>query len=78
MVDTRRIASEAVAHLGAGTDRRVIVRAMRAGLWPLFLADDAYMCFVVYPDAPFPLFVFYRVVVELAFLRVYRASVTQT
>lgn len=76
MADTRRIASEVVAHLGAGTDRRVIVRSMRAALsiWPLFLLLDAYMCFVAFPGAPFPLFVFYRIVVELVFLAVYRAS----
>jgi serine/threonine-protein kinase len=76
MPDSRRIASEVVAHLGAGTDRRVIVRSMRAALsiWPLFLLLDAYMCFVAFPGAPFPLFVFYRIVVELVFLVVYRAS----
>jgi serine/threonine-protein kinase len=75
MPDTRRIASEAVAHLGA-TDRRVVVRAMQTGLvvWPLFAILDAYMCFVAYPGAPFLLFVFYRVVIELVFLVVYRAG----
>jgi hypothetical protein len=36
------------------------------------------MCFVAYPDAPFLLFVFYRVVIELVFLLVYRASLSET
>ena len=37
--------------LSAATDRPVIVRAMRAGLWiwPSFALLDAYMCFVAYP-----------------------------
>jgi serine/threonine-protein kinase len=79
MPDTRRIASEAVAHL-SGTDRRVVVRAMRTGLvvWPVFAILDAYMCFVAYPGAPFLLFAFYRVVIELVFLLVYRASLRET
>ena len=79
MADTRRIASEAVAHLG-GTDRRVVERAMETGLvvWPLFAILDAYMCFVAYPGAPFLLFVFYRVAIELVFLFVYRISVRET
>lgn len=79
MPDTRRVASEAVAHLG-GTDRRVVKRAMKTGLvvWPLFAIHDAYMCFVAYPGAPFMLFVFYRVVIELVFLLVYRASLRET
>ncbi|PYR31626.1 MAG: serine/threonine protein kinase [Acidobacteria bacterium] len=79
MPDVRRIASEAVAHLG-GTDRRVAERAMQTGLvvWPLFATLDAYMCFVAYPRAPFLLFVFYRVVIELGFLFVYRASLIET
>jgi serine/threonine-protein kinase len=79
MPDTGRITSEAVAHLG-GTDRRVVERAMRTGLvvWPLFAILDAYMCFVAYPGAPFPLFVVYRVVIELVFVLVYRASLRET
>ena len=79
MPDTRRIASEAVAHLG-GTERRVVKRAMQTGLvvWPLFAILDAYMCFVAYPDAPFLLFVFYRVAIELVFLFVYRVSARET
>jgi serine/threonine-protein kinase len=79
MPDTRRIASEAVAHLG-GTDRRVVERAMQTGLvvWPLFAILDAYMCFVAYPGAPFLLFVFYRVAIELVFLFVYRVSTRET
>jgi serine/threonine-protein kinase len=79
MADTRRIASEAVAHLG-GTDRRVVERAMQVGLvvWPLFAILDAYMSFVAYPGAPFLLFVFYRIVIELVFLFVYRVSLRET
>lgn len=58
------------------SDRRTVMRAMRTGLWvwPAFTVLDAYMCFVAYPAAPFSLFVVYRVVVELVFLGVYRAS----
>jgi serine/threonine-protein kinase len=53
---------------------------MQVGLvvWPLFAILDAYMCFVAYPGAPFLLFVFYRVVIELVFLLVYRASFRET
>ncbi len=75
-----RVGSETIAHLGAGVDRRVVARSMRAGLWiwPTFALLDAYMCFVAYPGAPFPLFVAYRIAVELAFLAVYRASVRKS
>ena len=57
------------AHL-AGSDeesrRRNIRRAMRIGLlvWPAFTLHDAYMTLVLYPDAPFGLFLIYRVFVE--------------
>ena len=80
MVDTRRIGSEAIAQLGGGTSRQVIVRAMRAALWiwPTFAALDAYMCFVAYPGAPFAVFVAYRVLIELAFFVVYRASLRES
>ena len=56
--------------------RRTVARAMRIGLyiWPSFTVLDAFMCFVAYPDAPFWLFLVYRVVVGLAFYGVYRAS----
>lgn len=56
--------------------RRTVSRAMWIGLWvwPSYAALDLFMCFVAYPDAPFRLFVVYRIVVELAFLGVYRAS----
>src|SRR5262245_3413945 len=57
-----RVASEALAALGAAADRHVIARAMRIGLWtwPSFTALDAYMCYVAYPGAPFSRFVIYR------------------
>ena len=56
--------------------RRMVTRSMRIGMWvwPSFTVVDAWMCFVAYPGAPFPLFVVYRVVVELAMVGVYRAS----
>src|SRR5688500_13896514 len=56
--------------------RRMVTRSMRIGMWvwPSFTVVDAWMCFVAYPNAPFPLFVVYRVVVELAMVGVYRAS----
>jgi len=56
--------------------RRTVARAMLIGLWvwPSFLVLDLYMCFVAYPGAPIGLFVGYRVVVELIFVAVYRAS----
>jgi len=61
-------------------DRRTVSRAMRIGLWvwPSYTLLDAFMCFVAYPNAPFELFVLYRVVVELAFFSVYRASIRGT
>lgn len=57
-------------------ERRTIRRAMRIGLWvwPAFTALDAYMCIVLYPDAPFALFVVYRFVVELVLFAGYRAT----
>ena len=66
---------------GEGEDaaaRRTVARAMRIGawIWPSYTLLDVYMCFVVKPDAPFALFVFYRVIIELAFFAVYRASRT--
>jgi serine/threonine-protein kinase len=56
--------------------RRTVARAMWIGLWiwPSFSLLDAYMCFVAYPDAPFRLFVLYRVLIQLAFVGAYRAS----
>lgn len=56
--------------------RRTVARAMRIGLyiWPTFTLLDVYMCFVAYPNAPFALFLGYRVVVSLAFYGVYRAA----
>jgi serine/threonine-protein kinase len=58
------------------SDRRIIVRAMRTGLWvwPAFTVLDVYMCFAAFPGARFWLFIVYRAVVELLFLALYRAS----
>jgi serine/threonine-protein kinase len=74
-----RVASEALAALGAAADRHVIARAIRIGLWtwPSFTALDAYMCFVAYPGAPLSRFVIYRIVVELLFVAVYRACLRE-
>ena len=49
---------------------------MLAGLWiwPSFTLLDAYMCFVAFPGAPFPLFLTYRVVIELVLFAVYRVA----
>ena len=60
--------------------RRSVARAMWIGawIWPSYTLLDVYMCFVAYPEAPFGLFVLYRLVVELAFFWVYRASVRGT
>jgi tRNA A-37 threonylcarbamoyl transferase component Bud32 len=65
-----------ITTLGAVTDRHVIVRAMRAGLWiwPSFAGLDAYMCFVAYPDAPFTLFVIYRVALAIVMAAIYRTG----
>ncbi len=56
--------------------RRMITRSMRIGMWvwPAFTIVDAWMCFVAYPGASFPLFVAYRVLMELGLIAVYRAS----
>jgi hypothetical protein len=64
---------------GAATDRQVILRAMRAGLWiwPSFALLDAYMCFVAYPGAPFALFAAYRVALEIGFVAVYRVGLRE-
>jgi eukaryotic-like serine/threonine-protein kinase len=53
--------------------RHALRRATWIGLWvwPSFTLLDAYMCFVAFPGAPFPLFVVGRVVVEAALLGVY-------
>ena len=60
--------------------RRTVARAMRLGLyiWPTFTVLDVYMCFVAYPDAPFGLFLVYRILVSLAFYAVYRAASRQS
>lgn len=64
------------AHAESTSGRRLVARAMWIGLWvwPAFLVLDLYMCFVAYPEAPFGVFVAYRLAVELAFLAVYRAT----
>ena len=47
-------------------------------VWPAYTLLDVYMCYVAYPDAPFRVFVLYRIVVGLAFVGVYRASLRGT
>lgn len=49
---------------------------MRIGIWvwPSFTVVDAWMCFVAYPDAPFALFLFYRVVIELVLIGVHQST----
>jgi len=56
--------------------RRIVRRAMRIGLWvwPAFSLLDAYVCFVLYPDAPFLLYIAYRIGVEVLFFAVYAAT----
>lgn len=56
--------------------RRNIRRAMRLGtwIWPCFTALDAYMCLVLYPGAPFLLFLLDRVAVEAFLVAVYRTT----
>jgi len=56
--------------------RHSVRRANWIGLWvwPSFTLLDAYMCFVAYPGAPFPLFLVGRVVVEAALFAVYWAT----
>src|SRR5262249_23387739 len=56
--------------------RRATRRAMRIGLavWPAFITLDAFMCFVVFPGAPFLRFLLCRVVVEACLWAVYRMS----
>ena len=73
MVHTPSVVAEPTDDSAA---RRTVARAMRLGLyiWPTFTALDVYMCFVAYPDAPFGLFLGYRVVVSLAFYGVYRVA----
>jgi serine/threonine protein kinase len=68
-----------ITTLGAVTDRHVIVRAMRAGLWiwPSFALLDAYMCFVAYPGAPFWLFVVYRIALEVVMYAIYRLGLRE-
>lgn len=58
--------------------RRSVLRALRIGLWawPSFTVLDAYMCFVAFPGAPFPLFLLYRALVEVAFVALHRAART--
>ena len=60
--------------------RHAVRRATRIGLWvwPSFTLLDAYMCFVVFPGAPFQLFVAGRVAVEAALLKVYWSSQQRT
>lgn len=56
--------------------RHAVRRATWIGLWvwPSFALLDAYMAFVAFPGAPFPLFVLGRVLVEAVLVGVYLAS----
>ena len=49
---------------------------MRIGIWvwPSFTIVDAWMCFVAFPGASFPVFLGYRVAIELLLIGVYHAS----
>src|SRR5262245_21567125 len=49
---------------------------MRIGLavWPAFIVLDVFMCFVVFPAAPFGRFLLFRIVVEACLWVVYRMS----
>ena len=69
-------ASRGLPDLDAEAQRRVVRRAMHIGIWvwPSFALLDAWMCFVAYPGAPFGLFLVYRLIGELVFVVVYRAS----
>ena len=80
MTDAEQVLASPIADQDTDAARRVAARAMRIGLWvwPAFGVLDAYMCFVAYPGAPFPLFVAYRIAIELAFLAVFRASRRRT
>jgi serine/threonine-protein kinase len=56
--------------------RHSVRRASWIGLWvwPSFTLLDAYMCFVAFPGAPFPLFIVGRVLVEVVLVGVYWGS----
>lgn len=74
---TSRPLTPARTHQAGGTDVRATVR--RAGgiaiaVWPAFTLLDAYMCYVVYPGAPFRWFLAGRVVVEAVLVGVWWAS----
>jgi eukaryotic-like serine/threonine-protein kinase len=58
------------------TLRHSVRRATWIGLWvwPSFALLDAYMCYVAFPGAPFPLFIVGRVLVEVTLLSVYWGS----
>jgi len=74
------VVSPPAAESADSAGRRTVSRAMRIGMWvwPSYTLLDVFMCFVAYPHAPFPLFILYRLVVELAFVSVYRVSIRGT
>lgn len=76
MGDSRQVVAESAANLGGGTPRQIMARTTIAGLWiwPVFILLDAFMCFVAYPGAPFPLFVAYRAAIQVALIVIYRAG----
>jgi len=57
-------------------ERRSLRRVMRIGLWvwPCFTLLDVYMCAVLYPEAPFLLFLACRLGVQMVLLAVHRLA----
>jgi len=68
--------TRALAESREESKRRSIRRVLRLGLWiwPSFALLDAYMCTALYPDAPFRLFLAYRLGVEGILLAVHWLS----
>ena len=60
----------------AATIRHNIRRAGLIGgwCWAIFTLLDLYMCLALYPEAPFALFIAYRIVVEALILWIYRET----
>lgn len=78
--DDRPVVSTPADEAEYDAGRRSVARTMWIGgwIWPAYTLLDVYMCFVAFPAARFNLFILYRVVVELAFVAVYRASIKGT
>jgi tRNA A-37 threonylcarbamoyl transferase component Bud32 len=58
----------AISGFGSQGERATMRRAMLVGIiaWPVFILQDAFMCFVAYPGAVFWHFILYRGFVEAA------------